>query len=97
MMEEKTLKLIDPVTVAGKEYTELTIRKPRAKDLRGLKFGYHEVDADMILTAASRCVVGVLPAVVEELSLSDFAELATIIIDFLPAGLIPTGKQESGI
>lgn len=96
-MKEKTLKLTSPVTVAGKEYSELTIREPRAKDLKGLKFGYSEIDADTILTAASRCVVGVLPAVVEELSLSDFAELANAVIDFLPAGLIPTGKQESEI
>lgn len=94
-MKEKILKLSDPVTIAGKEYTELTIREPRAKDLKGLKIGYYEIDTDTILTAAYRCVVGVLPAVVDELSISDFAELATIIVNFLPSGLIPTGNSES--
>lgn len=96
MGEEKIYKLIDPVTLAGKEYTELTVKKPRAKHLRGLVIRTDAIDMDVILLAISRCVPGVVPAVIDELSLPDLMALAETVVDFLPDGLIPIGKLGLG-
>lgn len=97
MESEKTFILTDPITLAGKEYTELTVRKPRAKHLRGLVVRTDAIDMNVVLLAISRCVVGVVPAVIDELSLPDLLALAKVVADFLPDGLIPIGKLGSEI
>lgn len=93
-MSSKTVQLKHPVTIAGKVIMELVVQEPKAKHLRGLKIGFDGIDMEMILDLAGT-LTGQLPAVIDELSIEDIAELGRVVMDFLPCGLIPAGKQVS--
>ena len=93
-MGNKTVKLGSPILIAGKTISELTLHEPKAKHLRGLKFGMDgQIETDVLLDLACN-LTGELPAVIDELSFSDLVALGAAAQDFLPDGWIPTGKQE---
>ncbi|MDD7649262.1 MULTISPECIES: phage tail assembly protein [Cloacibacillus] len=93
-MNNKTIQLKCPITIAGKVISELVVQEPKAKHLRGLKIGFDGIEMEMVLELAGT-LTGQLPAVIDELSIEDMAELGRTVIDFLPSGLIPAGKQAS--
>ncbi|MCQ4765033.1 phage tail assembly protein [Cloacibacillus evryensis] len=92
-MREKTIKLTVPITIGGKTKTELTVKEPKARDLRGIKIGFDGIEMDMVLELASS-LTGELPAVIDELCIADLAALGVAVMDFLPAGLISAGKVQ---
>lgn len=91
MQQEKKITLRNPVTVAGRVTTEITIRPIKAKHLRGIRIGYSEIETDVLLELIAKCT-GELPAVIDELSLEDLAEIGNAVMDFLPHGLRPGGR-----
>lgn len=92
MQQDKKIKLREPVTIGDKVVTELTIHRPKAKHLRGIKIGFDGIEGDVILDLASK-LTGELPAVIDELGVEDMMEVFNAVMDFLPSGILPAGKQ----
>lgn len=80
-MERKTIKLQEPIQHGAETIHELHVRKPKAKDMRGLPIQMTKTD-DM-LTLLGR-VSGRPPSVIDELSLPDMAACMEALTDFLP-------------
>lgn len=93
-MNEKVIVLQEPITVGSKIITEITVRKPRMKMIRGLKFGYHEIEGDTIFELACK-MTGELPAVIDELGFADSLTLIEVAADFLPQEIMPAGLKKS--
>lgn len=83
------IKLKNPVQHGSETITELELREPKAKDMRGMPL---QLDWDAMLTLASRCAAQP-PSVIGELSFVDLTAVAEALGDFLGSGL-PTGKQQ---
>ncbi|MEG1603739.1 MAG: phage tail assembly protein [Cloacibacillus sp.] len=96
-MQEQKIVLTEPVTVGGKTVTELTVHKPKAKHLRGLRFmisdGGLNIESDTIIDLAVK-LTGELPAVIDELGLEDITALGAAVMGFLPGGMLTAGKPQ---
>lgn len=77
-MSEK-IPLLYPVTVAGREYKELTMRRAKVKDRRVASRQATE-DAKEISLIANLCDVP--PDVIDELDAADFAKVQEVLKGF---------------
>lgn len=79
-----TVTLETPVKSGGTDVTAVTLRKPKAGELRGLKLAeVMQMDADAMTLLLPRITTPILdPAVVAELDASDFAALAQKVMGF---------------
>lgn len=75
-------QLQHPVTVNSTEYTELSAREPKVKDLRLFNNADKDPIGAMGKFIASICSIP--PAVVDELNLVDFNTIQDWVQDFLP-------------
>lgn len=82
MAEPKTLKLQEPVKQGSEEIFELTIRPPKAKDLR--KLPERPATGDLLDLAAR--ITGQPPSVIDELGMADTMALLDIVGDFMEPG-----------
>lgn len=87
-MNPQVVKLTDPVQAHGREITELTFRRPVAKDLRAFDKG-GEI-AGMIELIAS--LTGLPVSTIESLSVQDFTACSEVVGGFLDSGRA-TGKR----
>lgn len=87
-MDSKTLKLKHPIKYGSEEIQELTFKKPKAKDLRGLKIGSTLTMGDIIDLGAK--MSGNAPSVLDELEVDDLMEVAEIVGNFIGS------SQETG-
>ena len=97
MNESVTVKLATPVRALGDgpDVTELTLRRPRVKDLRLASDGSSgEIDVMRKLIASS---AGVIPPLVDQLELEDFLACVKVISSMLPAGLVSLGTADAGV
>jgi len=85
--ERRTVTLKEPITFGSETITELHLRAPKAKDFVGMPMSGHT--GGDILKLAVR-LSGQPDAVIGELSVADFMEVADIIGSFFPDGQ-PTG------
>ena len=77
-MSETILTLNYPIQDGqGKTLTELTIRRPKVKDLRKMQ-GATEVEQSINILAI---VTGLVPEDIDELDMSDFQRAAKVIED----------------
>lgn len=83
------ITLKDPVQHGSETITELELRAPKAKDMRGMPL---QLDWDSMLTLASRCAAQP-PSVINELSFADLTQVAEAIGNFIGAGPL-TGAQQ---
>lgn len=68
-----SIKLDFPVTVEGQEYKDLTMRRPKVKDMKAAeKTSTDDSDTETMLFA-NLCEVP--PAVIDELDMIDYAKL----------------------
>lgn len=91
MESSKVIKLKEPIKVGEKEITELTVRKPKAKDLRKLPTAAKTL-SEMLDFAGHLC--GEPPSTIDELGIEDAVQIFEVITDFLPDSLL-TGKAQS--
>lgn len=86
--EPKKLKLKHPIEIGSETITELTVRRPKAKDFRVLPakpaFG------DILNMAAKLCEEP--PSTIDELDPEDLMPLMEMVSAFLPTSLT-TGKR----
>ena len=81
----KIITLKHPYTFGTKQISEcIFARRPKAKDLKGLKLGEGKVDDQFILLG--RCTNLSTPEI-EEMDLEDFTNVGQALTDFLPNGL----------
>lgn len=94
-----TLKLDEPVMIGEKEYTEITLKKPLAGNLRGISITQLQSgDTQQVMNFVSAVSDWPLPSV-ERLSLGDLNMINNIVLGFLfPKNLndLVKGLQESG-
>jgi len=76
------LALVEPISLGKLVVDELRLRRPKAKDFRGLPEG----NMDKMLAFAAR-LSGQTSKVIDELGLEDMMTLSEIVADFMPAGL----------
>lgn len=89
-MKTITVKLEDAITVAGKETTELTIRKPVVRDLKlSNAAGSSELERSMKLIGD---LAGLAPEEIDQISLTD---LGKINEELAKANFIPSAPPPS--
>lgn len=84
----KIVKLKYPYKYGQEEITEITLRRPKGKDLRKLPAA---MDTGDILNLAA-ALSGHAPSVIDEMDAEDVVEVIEAVSDFLP-GSRPTGKS----
>ena len=85
---ETTLKLKHPIEFGSETISELVVRRPKARDFRGLPAKPTFGD---ILDMAGK-LVGQPKAVIDDLDTEDLMPLMDMVGDFLPSSLT-TGKN----
>lgn len=81
-MEPKTIKLTQPISFGSELISELTIRLPKAKDLRKLP---SKPETGDILDLAGR-LCGQPPSMIDELCIEDTTELLEVVGNFMAPG-----------
>jgi hypothetical protein len=100
-MRDKTYKLRDPITTRFRSpdgereeiLEEVTVRQPKARDLRAVDKHQGQVAQSLAMIAA---LTGLTNARVDELSVFDVGQLGEIVEGFMGPGL-PTGATSSAI
>lgn len=84
MTDTITVKLSQPFEVDGKPIAEVTLRRPKVKDLRAMDRTKGENASEMdqgIAMAAVLC--GIPVAAIDEMDAGDFAKVSEVISGFL--------------
>lgn len=81
------IKLTTPIQHGSETISELELRAPKAKDMRGMPL---KMEMDDMLTLASRCTAQP-PSVIDELSFDDLTAVMETI-----GGFIGRGRQTGG-
>lgn len=76
-----TIRLKRPIEFGSERVEELSFRKGRAGDLRGIKLGL-EIQADTLITIAAR-LCGRTTAVIERLDEADCGEVFALALGFI--------------
>lgn len=88
----RTVKLTVPIEIGGQRTEELTFRRGRLGDMKGVKIG-GTLEADSLLLVASR-MCGQPLAVLERLDADDAGEVMQLVIGFfgkcLATGSVPS-------
>lgn len=85
-----TVILSQPLMIADKEFTEITVREPIANDLRGISITQLQLsEGDAVLDVLER-VTDIHSDNLQRLSISDFALLSNVILGFLFPAQMPT-------
>lgn len=77
-----TIKLDDPISYGSETIESLELRKPKAKDMRGLPL---QMGMDDMLKLAGR-VSGQPDSVIDELSINDLGRVMEIVGNFMGPG-----------
>jgi hypothetical protein len=91
MSANQKLKLAHPVQVDGKAMAEITIRRPKVKDIRAIDTVKDQGDLQQGLTMAC-LLTGLPPDVLDEMDAGDFARVSEVVMSFLPK----SRAQETG-
>jgi hypothetical protein len=86
-----TYTLKEPITFGSETVAELHVRKPKAKDLRGIPAEHRLVDHQLLLIVR---LTGQPDVVIDELSLEDLEGVSSIIDGFTQPGPV-TGTTPS--
>lgn len=86
-MSDTTVRLQYPIQAHGEEVTELTVRRPRVKDLRAMDAAAGDVSKTAVLIGG---LCALTPKEVDSLDAEDFAALGQVVAGFLSA-VQPTG------
>ena len=85
MTDATRVKLVRPLNVDGQMITEVTIRRPKVRDLRAMEKtrepGFTELDQGIAM-AAALCDLPL--AAMDEMDASDFAAISEVLGGFLP-------------
>jgi hypothetical protein len=86
----KTVTLQFPITVDGREVSEVTITRPKVKDLKAMDAALDgitdKLDQGIIMVSV---LTGLSHDAVEELDADDFTELSEVVAGFFPQAKAP--------
>lgn len=85
MTDTARVKLRRPVTIGDETISEVTVRRPKVKDLRAMERAREPGGSEMdqgVAMAAALCDISI--AVVDEMDAVDFASISEVITGFLP-------------
>lgn len=85
MTDTARVKLRRPVTIGEQTISEVTVRRPKVKDLRAMERAREPGGTEMdqgVAMAAALCDLAV--EVVDEMDAADFASVSEVITGFLP-------------
>jgi hypothetical protein len=81
----KTLQLLFPITVEDREVSEVTITRPKVKDLKAMDAALvgitDKLDQGIVMVSV---LTGLPPVAVEELDAEDFTKLSEEVAGFFP-------------
>jgi hypothetical protein len=81
----KTLQLLFPITVEDREVSEVTITRPKVKDLKAMDAALvgitDKLDQGIVMVSV---LTGLPPVAVEELDADDFTRLSEEVAGFFP-------------
>lgn len=84
-MTDTTVKLRQPINVGGDQVSEVTIRRPKVKDLRALDLARAPGASEMDQAIAMAATLGDLPLeAMDEMDAGDFAAISEIVAGFFP-------------
>ena len=94
-MSKTNIKLGEPIVVGGQKITEVTLRRPKVKDLRALD--HLDVNANDLTRGIEMAAIltGLTPETIDELDAGDFAAISDVIAGFLPKPLETGGGARS--
>lgn len=94
-MGNVTAKFATPIPYGAGELAELTMRRPKAGDLKGVKLiGLTEMDPSMVIKIAARlATTPVVEAQLEQLEVYDLMELTEKVVGFFGKPEMPAGSQ----
>ena len=83
-MNKTNVKLAEPIMVGDQKLTEVTLRRPKVKDLRALD--HLDVNANDLTRGIEMVAIltGLTPETIDELDAADFAAISDVIAGFLP-------------
>jgi hypothetical protein len=85
MTDTARVKLVRPFKVEDRTITEVTIRRPKVRDLRALEKirepGATELDQSIVMTAT---LCDLPPDAMDEMDAADFASISEVLSGFLP-------------
>ena len=90
-MNKTNVKLAEPIMVGDQKLTEVTLRRPKVKDLRALD--HLDVNANDLTRGIEMVAIltGLTPETIDELDAADFAAISDVIAGFLPKPPEPGG------
>ncbi len=81
----KTLQLLFPITIVDREVSEVTITRPKVKDLKAMEAALDgikdKLDQGIVMVSV---LTGLPPEAVEELDADDFTRLSEEVAGFFP-------------
>ena len=92
----RTVRLSGPIRWDGREITEVTIAKPKVKDLKRMDTQLagieNKLDQGIAMAAA---LIGLPVAAIEELDTDDFTAISEVIAGFFPQATAPRSGEAS--
>jgi len=84
IMSKTNVKRGQPIVFSDRKITEVTVRRPKVKDLRALD--HLDVNANDLTKGIEMAAIltGLTPETVDELDAADFAAISDVIASFLP-------------
>ena len=83
----RTFRLSDPINWEGRQITEVTMTKPRVKDLKRMNAALDGItdrlDQGIVMAAT---LTGLPVEAIEEMDTDDFTAISEVIADFFPKG-----------
>ena len=87
MTDPARVKLAHPLTVGDKTIADVTIRRPKVRDLRALEKarepGMNQMDQSIAMAAA---LCDIPAEAMDDMDTTDFAAISEVISRFLPSG-----------
>lgn len=80
-----TVTLAEPIEFGGAEIKEVTVRRPKVKDLRAVSNAADDTKSEVEQGIAIVAILTGLPAeAIDELDAGDFDKISTVVGDFFP-------------
>lgn len=81
MSKTETVKLTEPIKAHGEDVTELHLRRPKLKDLRGLNLA--NLDGGMMIDLVAK-LADIPPSAAGEIDAADFDAIGEVFNRFFP-------------
>lgn len=92
----KTVRLAQPISWEGREIAEVTIAKPKVKDLKRMDAQLAGVENKLDQGIAMAAVLSGLPVeAIEEFDTDDFTTISEVIADFFPQATVSRSGEAS--